>query len=118
MLWRILFGILRDANWGPAIAGEALMMVPISLLGLDSSLKDLPLFTPLMDEPPHHTDLFELFFKIPPLDITPFSVDAAPEETPLVDEPAGDGRFAKVDVAEGSTMTFLANGPTWLLVEP
>ena len=88
------------------------MIVPISLLGLDSSLNDLPPFIPLIDEPPHQTDRLELFLRIPTLGITPLSVDAAPEETPLVDEPAGDGRFARVDDAEGSTSTFLANGPT------
>ena len=104
----------REANCGPAAAGEARVkvLVPISLLGLDSALKDLPLFVPLIEDPPHQTDRFELFFRMPIFGIRGLSTEPAPEETPLVDDPAGDGRLEIPDEAEGSTKTSLAKGPT------
>ena len=104
------------------MAGEARNMafVAISLAGRASSLKDLPSLFPLIEEPPHHTERFEVFFRIPTFgrrdDFS--TVDPTPDETPLVDDPAGDGRLATADDAEGSTVTLFENGPTWLLVEP
>ena len=96
------------------MAGEArkILPFPISLLGLASSLKDLAFLIPLIEEPPHQTDRFELFLSIPTFGIIGLSVDPAPEDTPLVDDPAGDGRLATVEDADGSASTSFANGPT------